>query len=256
MDYNSVLVNMYPGIMPDTPLQQLHKTDRNPAQESDYQRMLSEAGVPFTVQNGKTVIGGGTTEAGGIPGFTFDWTAAEKEALEKLTPYYKAKLDEAEGDVNLAKTRIKDDYDRGVRYREEDLTTAKESEGRQKEQELQSTLTELNRRGILFGEQPAGTQESRAPYSDIAQRFFLDPLSKEQQARQQAIERAVTRQGEVAGIEKARGTEDIDREFPRYKRELEEEKKEKAVLQMAPLKYQQELSKYQATTRPALTQYP
>ena len=53
--------------------------------------------------------GGEQTSTGGgnYPQFSFDWAAAENEALEKLKPYYAQKLAEAKGDVNLAKQRIK-----------------------------------------------------------------------------------------------------------------------------------------------------
>ena len=181
------------------------------------------------------------------PQFSFDWTAAENEALEKLKPYYKAKLDEAGGDVKLAKVRIKIDYDTGNRYREEDLGTQLAADKRVAEQEFRDTTTDLNRRGMLFGEMEPGTEEqSKAPYGDIAQRFFLNPMSEKQSARKLAIERAIGRQGEVAETTRKRGVEDIDIAFPRYERELGQEKQEKAILQMAPLSYQQSYGKYQA----------
>ena len=79
-----------------------------------------------------------------------------------------------------------------------------------------------------------GEQTSQAPYSDIAQRFFLNPMSEKQAARKQAIERAITRQSEntnLVGSEawKKRETEDINIAFPRYGRELGEQKRKDYV---------------------------
>lgn len=190
--------------------------------------------------------GGGGGGGGGYPQFSFDWVAAEREALEKLTPYYVQKLTEAKGDVNLAKKRMEEDYSQGRRYREEDLETQLAEEKRLREEEFRGTTGGLNKRGILFGQIPLGEQTSKAPYSDVAQRWFLNPLSEKQAARKLAIERAIGRQGEIAETTKKRGVEDIDIAFPRYERELGEEKKEKAVLGMAPISYQREYGKYQA----------
>lgn len=193
--------------------------------------------------------GGGSAGVGGfnVPPFNFDWQAAEKEALEKLTPYYKQKLDEAQGDVDRAKRLIEEDYARGVRYRKEDEATSMQDLERTAKDERLGTLDELNRRGVLFGEQQGPQGASRAPYSQFAQQFYLNPQEERIGSRQAAIRRALERQGEVAGIERQRGIEEQDIAFPRYKTALEEEKKEKAVTQMAPLKYTQELSKYNAT---------
>ena len=230
-------INSYPDQQSDTRLQQLHKMNRNPSEESEYQRLLAEAGG----------ASGGTNAAGTITPFNFDWTAAEAEALEKLRPYYEEKLKEAEGDVGRAKQLIEEDYDRGKRYREEDLATQTTADTQTAKEETQGSMEALNRRGVLFGQMDPGQETSAAPISDFAQKFELDPLQAKQQARRQAIQRAISRQEEVAGVEKTRGLQEQDIAFPRYKKALEEEKQEKAVLQMAPLKYQRELTKYNAT---------
>lgn len=267
------LVNLYPGQQSDTMLQQLYKTGRNPAQEKQYQQLLREAGIPFTVQDGKTIVsgygaggneamnylgtsvapggvaggGGGTSGGGGgaYPEFSFDWAAAENEALTKLEPYYKAKLDEAQGDVNRAKRLLEEDYQRGKRYREEDLQTQTAEEKLRQTEETRNLIGELNRRGVLFGEMPLGTSQTRAPYSDYAKTTAIEPMEQRQMARKQAIQRALSRQEEIATTERKRGIEEQDIYYPRYQREVTEEKKRRAVLEMAPLKYQQERGKYE-----------
>lgn len=206
---------------------------------------------PYSVRDtghGTRVVSyaGGGGGGGGMPGFNFDWAQAENEALAKLTPYYEQKLAEAQGDVDRAKRLIEEDYQRGKRYREEDLQTQTAADTRQAKDEREAAIEDLNRRGLLFGEIPTAGQ-SQAPYSQFAQNQVLQPLDEKQAARQMAIRRAISRQEEAAGVERTRGIEEQNIQFPRYKKALEEEKKEKAVLQMAPLKYQQEYTKYQAT---------
>lgn len=194
--------------------------------------------------------GGGMAGGGGsLPAFKFDWEAAEKEALQKLEPYYVEKLKEAGGDVERAKKLLEDDYVRGKRYREEDEKTQIATDTQTAKEETTSAVENLNRRGLLFSEMEPdqAATSSAAPYSQYAQKFELNPLAEKQQARRQAIQRAIMRQEEIAGEERKRGIEEQDIAFPRYKKALEEEKKEKATLQMAPLKYQRELTKYNAT---------
>lgn len=61
--------------MADSVLQQLAKTDRNPAQETQYQQELSAAGIPFTVENGKANVAGFGTGGNGSDSSFFDPSA-------------------------------------------------------------------------------------------------------------------------------------------------------------------------------------
>lgn len=54
-----------------------------------------------------------------------DWEEYEKAALEELKPYYTRILKEEGGDVERAKTRLKEDYDKGLRIKREDYEIAK-----------------------------------------------------------------------------------------------------------------------------------
>lgn len=174
---------------------------------------------------GKEGGGGG---AGGA--FNFDWEQAEKDALEKLRPYYEQKLSEAQGDVNLALSRIEEDYQQGRRYRTEDLAVEQEGWGMQEPRELSSLLEGLNRRGMLQSTIRTEDQQN---------------LDDTQRRRREAVERGLRRREEVAGVERARGTEDINIKFPRFKAELEEEKKQRA-LELAGTKQQQGYQRYMA----------
>lgn len=226
------------------------------------QSLWDAAGHPgiAPVGYGGESSGGGGGGGGGlnIPAFKFDYDQAEREAFAKLEPYYRQKLEEAQFDVDRAKRLIEEDYKRGKRYREEDLTTQLGADQLSREEEIRNTLTELNRRGVLFGEIEPGGQErgvSRAPYSDIAQRFTLSPLTERQGARKQAIERAISRQEEVAGVTRQRGIEEQDVAFPRYKRDLEEEKRKRALFEFVPLARERAQARYEESIGPSINQY-
>lgn len=196
----------------------------------------------------------GSTGGGGgfgvnVPAFSFDYPKAEAEALKELEPYYKQKLAEAQGDVDRAKRLIEEDYARGIRTRTEDTEVERRQDQMLAREENLDTQGSLNNRGVLFG-QITDPNSSKAPYSLFAQENFLNPLSEKQALRRQAIERALSRQNEVAGIERKRGIEEQDIAFPRFQRALEQEKLDKARMQIVPYKQQQAYSKYQASTNP------
>lgn len=207
--------------------------------------------IQAAVQAG--TAGGNTTRAVGgssgvtIPAFSFDWSAADKEALEKLTPYYEGLLAQAQGDIDLAKQRLEQDYQTGIRQRAEDQTSQTAEDKRAALEETRNALTNLNTRGVLIGEKTPGDQStSAAPTSDYANSYYLNPMKERQSARALAIQRAFSRQQEQSDLTKGRQMEDMATQFSRYKGNLEEEKKNKAINQMAPLQYQQELAKYNA----------
>lgn len=232
--------------------------NHNPAPKTATPRNIIGGGG-VTVGGGVSVGGGGQMAGGGaspdfsgvtsapsIPGFSFDWGAAEKEALEKLTPYYQEKLALAGGDVALAKRRIEEDYQTGKRYREEDLTSQITADDLQRMLETRNARAGLNARGVLVGEM-GPDQTGAAPESGYAQQYVMNPLRQQQDARRLAIQRAIQRQEELAGTSKSRGFEDQDIAFNKYRDEIQEEKQQKAITQMAPMAYQQAYDKYLAT---------
>lgn len=68
--------------------------------------------------------GGGS---GGIAPFNFDYAQAAKEAYGELGAYYDRLLKESKGDLDLAISRLVEDYDRGVRIQTEDTQTANQA---------------------------------------------------------------------------------------------------------------------------------
>lgn len=242
-------------------------------------------GVPYKIVN----TGRGTrilqtpsgTESGlqgadkTVPAFNFDWEAARKAAFDPDNPqnsvlgrYYLQKLKDAGNDVERAKRLIVEDYDRGVReatedytlgekYRGEDLISQMAEFNLDTAKERRETIAGANTRGVLFGEIPQGQEGAKAPYSEYAKEYILNPMDQRQALRKQAIERAIQRQSEVAGIEKARttqgltiakerGLEEQNIQFPRTQQALQEETREKAYTQQVPLQYQEAYQKYRA----------
>lgn len=209
--------------------------------------------------------GGGSVN---YPPFNFDWTAARNDALAELTPYYEQKLKDAKGDVELAKKYIEEDYQKGIRISREDyereirttnedLTTQTAEDTLTRTQETREARAGANRRGTYVGQIQPGAETSAAPESSFYQEYIGKPLSEKQRLRKLAIERAITRQQEVAGVTKQRDDESYTTErergltaqniqYPRTQAELEEEKREKAFNVVAPMKYQEALTKYRA----------
>lgn len=214
--------------------------------------------------------GGGSNGSSGAtaPAFNFDWTKAREEAMAQLTPYYEQKLKDAGGDVERAKKLIEEDYSKGLRYTQEDysreqgyntedMATSLKALGLDVTDETRNARGQLNQRGVLLGEIPAGEDTSKAPTSDYAQNYVLGPMEERQNMRKQAIERAMNRQGELAGVQKTRleeelttarkrGIEEQDISFPREQQRLEEEKRQRAFNEVAPQKYTEEITKYRA----------
>lgn len=179
-------------------------------------------------------MGGGTTGAGGQVGgaFNFNWDQAEKDALEKLRPYYEEVLAEANYDINKATTIIEEDYARGSRYNAEDLATGQAGFAMVEPREQNELMTGLNKRGVL-----------QSTIRDEEQQYLTDT----QQRRREALQRTMDRRNELAGIERQRGIEDVATKGSRYTRDLGEEKKEKA-LSLADMKYQRDWNRFAAET--------
>ena len=128
-------------------------------------------------------------------------------------------------------------------------------EQRTSEEERRNVEEGLNQRGLLFGQIPLGEQTSRAPYSEFAQKFYLNPQQQRANARKLAIERSIGRQEEISGVERGRGLEDINRQFPRQKRELEEEKRRRAITEFVPLARERARARYETSIQPTINSY-
>lgn len=217
---------------------------------------------------------GGSSGGTSVAPFNFDWEKARQDAFNSLTPYYQQKLELAKGDVELAKRYIEEDYKRNLRYKSD--TYAAEERYNQEQgantlaqeniaqgQETTQAEGEANKRGTYVGEMEKGTSGA-APESGYYKQFIGGPMSDRQALRRQAIQRATQKTSELAGISKAqelgvpggdvgslqagknKALNEQDTSFRNYQLTAGQEQKQQAYNVNAPLKYNEEYSKYKA----------
>lgn len=164
-----------------------------------------------------------------------DWEEYEKAALEELKPYYTRILKEEGGDVERAKKRMQEDYDRGLRIKREDYETAKKLYG--DKLKPGETLPQYLARTRLQGKEGMFIEEGQELVEQMGKRGLfrsgimtgeVGKLGTSQEKRQQAIDRALSRYEEESGLGFTRGMEDVKTAWGRRKFELGEEKKERA----------------------------
>jgi len=199
-----------------------------------------------------------------------DYNTIEQQALKDFEPYYTRLLQESNYDVNLAKQRLEEDYQKGLRTGREDATTALRTlVGDTFPQETRDKLDELNRRGLLGTQTananqpqtttlPDGTQMTQAPITTTgfggAGGQELDRLRTSQNTRQEAITRALKRNEEQSALSKTRQTEDINLQQQRGDFQREQEKREKAT-QLAGERYARQVQTTEAKRNEILNPY-
>lgn len=164
---------------------------------------------------------------------TRSWEEYETQSLEELKPYYERILKEEGGDVERAKSRIEQDYKRGIRINREDYEAQKAGYGAAMKPG-ESAADYYNRTKNVYGTDP---QEGVALLGNLNKRGILNSgianvdastLQSTQQRRQEALDRAIQRYEEQAGITRSRGIEDQDVTWGRRQFELGEKRKEQA----------------------------
>jgi hypothetical protein len=168
----------------------------------------AEAAANFAATNGagKESSSGGNAP-GSMPKFEFDQAAAEKAAMEELRPYYEKLLKIYNGDVNLAKKRMEEDYSRGLRYKQSDTQTGLqdiEATKAERDRKFKIALGDLDQEMNTRGLYTSGirTQErAEATADETRQKALLD-----QQARDLA--ESEKRYVEGADVEKQRFLEE------------------------------------------------
>jgi len=199
-----------------------------------------------------------------------DYNAIEKQALAELTEYYTKILEDVGWDINKARERLEEDYRRGLRTRREDAAVSlKTLLGQTFPQEQRALLDELNRRGLLTTVLPEReaptpytlpTGETITPTPVTTARFGgvagaeIERGRTAQTARREAIERALRRAEEESGIERTRRLEDIAKSEERRRRELEQEKREKATA-LAASRYERAIRQMEAKRAEILEPY-
>jgi len=173
-----------------------------------------------------------------IPPFEYDYIQAERDALEKLAPYYEELLAEADFDFERAKERLIEDYDTGVRQSRDDFQTIT-TQVQENYNYAQRVSAENLQKGTQRADQDY-TRTRRAAVEDFLAQSEeysrLDPeeqakvvdslnrrgllqstireqeqgnLNERQTARREAIQRAMERKEQLAQTEQQRTTQDL-----------------------------------------------
>lgn len=199
----------------------------------------AEAQADFNATGGAGKFPSGGGGGGSIPSFNFDYAAEAEKAYGELGVYYDRILRESEGDLNLALSRLVEDYDRGLRVRKEDTAFQQEtSDLQQAEADRQRALAERGanenvlKRGLAqkslfdpFGGIGLGQRvidERVAPYAYAAN---LRNRNKQQLAL------GLNRYGEQYGPEgysRKRATVDTATKIERNKFKLEQERRKES----------------------------
>lgn len=189
----------------------------------------------------------------------------EDSAYNELAPYYQKLLDDANGDVEIAKKRMQEDYDRGNRIKTEDVATAikyaTEDTGvghqanAEKLKYAQDTLKYLDTTKFPVARQALlGTYNARGLFNSGLKDVGMDQLGQSQaleregqvgsindinrsdQALDTNLKRTeeqqnldLTRTQEQLGLTKTRGTEDATRALQKQKDQWEQERRMSAI---------------------------
>jgi hypothetical protein len=153
----------------------------------------------------------------------------DQEALAQLTPYYNRILQEEGGDVEKAKVRLQQDYQRGLRVNQEDYKTAVAGYGAGVNPG-ETIQDYYNRTKGLSGTNP---QEGISLLDELAKRGIMNSgfaktdtanLATAQQRRQEALQTAKNRYIEQAGVTNNRAVEDAATAWQRRQFELGQQK--------------------------------
>ena len=167
--------------------------------------------------------------------FDWDYEQAELDALEKLRPYYEELIERAEGDWERALAYLTEDYDTGQRYRREDYDTITQQlqidydyGQRYRDEDLATTLARLDQDfqvGTEWREEDLAVALQNYDQLDEVEKERLDEMmnkrgmldssiaeteggrmTDDQLARREAVERAMSRNQQMASISFAEET--------------------------------------------------
>jgi hypothetical protein len=186
-----------------------------------------------------------------------NYSDLEKKALEELTPYYTKLLDTYNGDIDMAKSHLKQQYELGLRQtRTNQEATQKENFNNVYKQEMGQTTDDLARRGLLGT--TAGKQEGLSTTLSTGEKLGgekkmaygglggsrISLLQSSQQARNEAIQRAIKQKEEETGLQISQNEEKTTRSKQQKAQELEQQKRVEAT-QLGASRYQRALTQNQ-----------
>lgn len=194
-----------------------------------------------------------TAPSSGGGGFNFDWAAQTDKAYEDLGAYYNRILDESNGDINIALSRLQEDYTTGKRYREQDYQLS--NEARQLAQQgLSANATELlnaNQRNLLrrgVSRQSAFDPTGGIGIGDVQTQKVQQDINRAQEQMDlgnKQTDITFERAGQTADLALARGQEDLQRQKERTALELERQRKLEAN-QLATTRAQRAFQRFES----------
>jgi hypothetical protein len=92
--------------------------------------------------------GGGGSSSGSVPAFNYDYAKAATDAYGELGPYYTKLLTDSKGDINLALSRLMEDYDTGVRNKTQAANVAQTAQDTTQNSVERNIVDNANSRGL------------------------------------------------------------------------------------------------------------
>lgn len=142
-----------------------------------------------------------------------DYTKTDAEANQDYLVSEKYRLESLKTEEERAGTLTTEkqlEYDIAIRQANEDLATNMKELGLDITDENRNLQGKLNNQGVLLGTITPGSNTAAAPVSNYADVWHLGPQAERQDLRKLAIERAIERQTEAAGMTKKSALGDID----------------------------------------------
>jgi hypothetical protein len=179
----------------------------------------------------KGLSGGGNGNGG-----EFNFESEVDKAFNELGGYYTQLLDEAQGDLNLALSRLQEDYDTGKRFSMQNfeqagkaIDLAQEAFSTDADKAFRQLKTSQLARGI--NRQSAFDPNGGKGIADVeAGRLKEDVASGQENLdlRKQNLDINFEQGNQLADTSLARSKVDMPTEFNRYKRDLEDRRKKEA----------------------------
>jgi len=179
-----------------------------------------------------SLAGNKGTNVFGIQDFSTYYT----QAYNDLESYYKTILQQEGGDVDKAISRLKEDYDKGMRVAMEDYTTdiaySRESAAAAKKEEAATAVKEgraltgeLIGRGVSAG----GLAETKKEELKSAQDLRREAIDRALKKSESELGTTLERSQEDTTTTQKRGTEDVASEWQKYQTEKAMEREEKSL---------------------------
>lgn len=178
----------------------------------------------------------GLSGGGSGSGYNFNFEDEVDKAFNELGTYYSQLLDEARGDVNLALSRLQEDYDTGKRFRiqnfeqsKQAIDIAQEAFSTDADKAFKTLATRQLARGINRTSAFAPTEGKGI--ADTETNLLTQDINRGQQQiglRRSALDTQFTQEGELADTNLARNKVDLPQKLSRYERDLEDQRKKEA----------------------------